>query len=326
MRRPPVSVMGTSALRDLAVIEERPLGACPRRVAVDAHNWLFTYQSPVVRHRSEATYTTADGEEVPHLLGALKGLGTLAANDLRPVFVFDGTPVDLKREEIAARRAQREQADDLLQAARERGDPEAIRKYKAQTQRLSERTLSTARALLDRLDVPVVDAPAAGEAQAAHLVRQGTCEAVLSDDYDALLFGSPRTVRQFSGRGPAELVDLPTTLSELGVDHEELVDVALLCGTDYNDGVDGVGPTYGLRGVREHGSAEAYLAERDRGGSLGGADAVREHFLDPPVADATPAPGEWTPDYEAARAYLHDWDLPAGEVDDGLDRLRRALD
>jgi len=323
--RPPATGMGTSALRDLAVIEERPLGACAERVAVDAHNWLFTYQSPVVRHRSETTYTTADGEEVPHLLGALKGVGTLAAEGLRPVFVFDGTPVDLKSEEVAARREQRERAEDLLRAARERGDPEAIRKYKAQTQRLSEHTLSTARELLARLDVPVVDAPAAGEAQAAHMVRQGTCEAVLSDDYDALLFGSPRTVRQFSGRGPAELVDLPTTLSELGVDHEGLVDVALLCGTDYNDGVDGVGPTYGLRGVREHGSAEAYLARRGDG-SLAGADAVREHFLDPPVADVTVPAGGWTPDYEAARAYLRDWELPEREVDDGIDRLRAALE
>ncbi len=317
--------MGTSALRDLAVIEERPLAACAGRVAVDAHNWLFTYQSPVVRHRSETTYTTAAGEEVPHLLGALKGVGTLAANGLRPVFVFDGTPVDLKREEIADRRRQREQASDLLKEARERGDPEAIRKYKTQTQRLSQRTLSTARELLERLDVPVVDAPAAGEAQAAHMVREGWCDAVVSDDYDALLFGAPRTVRQFSGRGPAEVVDLPTTLSELAVDHEGLVDVALLCGTDYNDGVDGVGPTYGLRGVREHGSAEAYLADRDRGGSLSGADAVREHFLDPPVTDAAPSDEGWTPDYDAARAYLSDWELPESEVADGLTRLRAAL-
>ncbi len=324
MTRPPATGMGTSALRDLAVIEERPLGACAGRVAVDAHNWLFTYQSPVVRHRSESTYTTADGEEVPHLLGALQGLGTLAGEGLRPVFVFDGTPVDLKREEIATRRAQRERAKELLRQARERGDPEAIRKYKTQTQRLSEHTLSTARALLERLDVPVVDAPAAGEAQAAHMVREGSVDAVLSDDYDAVLFGAPRTVRQFSGRGPAELVDLPATLSELGVDHAGLVDVALLCGTDYNDGVDGVGPTYGLRGVREHGSAEAYLAQRGDG-SLAGADAVREHFLDPPVTDATPSAGEWTPDYGAARAYLRDWDLPESEVADGLDRLRRAL-
>jgi flap endonuclease-1 len=314
--------MGTTAIRDLATIEERPLSACAGwRVAVDAHNWLYRYQSPVVRYRSADVYTAGDGTEVPHLLGALKGLVTLAEHGLDPVFVFDGSPVDLKREEIAARRAERERAEELLATAREAGDPEAIRKYRAQTQRLSEHTLSTTRELLSLLSVPVVEAPAAGEAQAAHMVRTGAADAVVSDDYDAPLFGAPRTLRQCSGTGPAELLDLETTLADLAIDHRQLVDVALLCGTDYNDGVDGVGPTYGLRGVREHGTAEAYLADRD--GSLPAAEAVRAHYLDPPVTDVTVAETA-APDVDAAREFLRGWDLPADEVEPRLSRLARA--
>jgi flap endonuclease-1 len=317
--------MGNAALRDLAAIEEVEWAdVADSVVAVDAHNWLYRYLTTTVKWTREDAYTTADGTEVANLIGIVTGLPKFFEHDLTPVMVFDGAVTDLKEDEIAARREQKEQYESDLDAARERGDGIAVARLESRTQRLTDTILETTRDLLDLLDVPVVDAPAEGEAQAAHMARRGDVDAVGSEDYDALLFGAPVTLRQVTSKGPPERMDFDATLARHDLTWEQLVDVAILCGTDFNPGVDGVGPKTAVSLVAEHGDLFAVLEAE--GETVEHADRIRQLFLDPAVADDVAIDLDIDPDVAAARRYvLDEWDVAADEVERGFERLESAL-
>ncbi len=315
--------MGNADLRDLAVIEEVSFAELSGVVAVDAHNWLYRYLTTTVKFTDSRAYTTAAGEEVANLIGVVQGLPKFFEHDLTPVFVFDGAVTDLKSDEVERRRAQRERYEEDLEEARETGDEVAIARLDSRTQRLTDTIVETTRGLLDRLDVPVVDAPAEGEAQAAHMARHGGADYAGSEDYDTLLFGAPLTLRQLTSSGDPELMDFEATLADLKLTWEQLVDVAILCGTDFNEGISGVGPKTAVDLLHEHGDLWAVFEAE--GYHVEGADRIRDLFLDPAVTDVE-VDTDVDPDLDAARRYVTEtWEVDAGEVERGFERIEDAL-
>jgi flap endonuclease-1 len=313
--------MGNSQLRDIADIEEAQLSDYRgQTVAIDAHQWLYSYMTGLIRYRDESLYTTTDGTEVANLVALLRGLPMLLQEDINPIYVFDGEPSEMKAGEIESRREAKEEAAAKMEAAADRGDTEAVRRYKAQTQSLTPTVHETTRTMLSHLGIPYLEAPGSGEGYAAALVKDGHADAVLTDDYDALLFGAPETVRNYSGNGPAERMSLDETLQTHEIDHEQLVDVALLMGSDFNDGVRGIGPKRGVKYIREHGSAEAVLEQRDA--TIDHLADLRDLFLNPDIG-STPErqPRQTKPDYTAAVSHARNWELPGKFIRDNFDRF-----
>jgi len=317
--------MGNAALRDLAVLEDVTFADVSGSVvAVDAHNWLYRYLTTTVRFTNDAAYTTASGEEVANLVGIVQGLPKFFEHDLTPVFVFDGAVTDLKDDEIEQRRSAREKREEKLDAALERGDQVAAARLESQTQRLTPTILETTRGLLDRLDVPIVEAPAEGEGQAAYMARQGDVDYAGTEDYDALLFGTPFTLRQITSSGDPELMDFEATLDSLELTWEQLVDAAILIGTDFNDGIDGVGPKTAVKLVDEHGDLWGALEARDE--HIDHADRIRDLFLDPDVTTDYDLDLDLEPDMDAATAYVtEEWEVDDSEVERGFERIRDSL-
>ncbi len=315
--------MGNADLRDLATIREVAFEELEGSVvAVDAHNWLYRYLTTTVKWTADRKYTTDDGVEVANLIGVVQGLPKFFEHDLVPVMVFDGAVTDLKADEVAARREQRERAEERRAAAEERGDAVEAARLEARTQRLTDTIQETTRELLRLLDVPIVEAPAEGEAQCAHMAATGTVEYAGSEDYDTLLFGAPYTLRQLTSKGNPELMDLEATLADLGLDRRGLVDVAMLCGTDFNEGVRGIGPKTAVKAIREHGDLWGVLEARDE--EIPNAAAVREFFFDPPVADVE-FDSTIEPDVPAAREYVIDeWGIDPDEVARGFERIEES--
>jgi len=312
--------MGNAALRDIAVIEEIPFEDVSGVVAVDAHNWLYRYLTTTVKWTSSEKYTTDDGTEVANLIGIVQGLPKFFEHDVTPVMVFDGGPSELKADEIESRREQRQTYEEQLEVAREEGDEVAIAQLESRTQRLTPTIQETSRELLRLLDVPVVEAPAEGEAQAAHMVRRGDADYVGSEDYDALLFGAPRTLRQLTSKGDPELMDLEATLARHELTIEQLIDVAILIGTDFNDGVHGIGPKTALTLIGDHG--DLWSALEARGETVEYGDRVRTLFREPNVTDDYAFDPTLDPDLEAAREYVcEQWGVDADEVARGFERI-----
>jgi len=318
--------MGNASLRDIAVVSEITLEELDgSAVAIDAHNWLYKYLTTTVKFTGTAAYTTDDGEEVANLIGIVQGLPKLLEAGVTPIFVFDGTPTELKADEIEARREERERAEERLAEARERGDEVAVARLESRTQRLTPVIHETTRELLACLDIPCIEAPAEGEAQAAHMARHDPeIDYAGSDDYDTLLFGAPHTLRQLTSSGNPECMDLAATLDEHDITWEQLVDAGILAGTDFNEGVSGIGPKTAISAVAEHGDLFSVLDARDA--SIPHAERIRELFLSPDVTEEYALDLDPDPDIDRAREYvIEEWDVPEGEVDRGFGRIEDAL-
>jgi flap endonuclease-1 len=293
-------------------------------VAVDAHNWLYRYLTTTVKFTADSVYTTHDGKEVANLLGVVQGLPKFFEADVTPVLVFDGGVTDLKSDEVERRREQREKAEERKQEAEEAGDSVEAARLEARTQRLTDTIHETTRGLLDRLDVPYIEAPAEGEAQCAHMAATGEVDYAGSEDYDTMTFGAPRTLRQLTSKGHPELMDLQKTLEKHDISYEQLVDVALLMGTDFNEGVNGYGPKTAVKAVKEHGDIWGVMEADDV--YVANADRVRELFFNPPVTDDYDLDLDIDPDLDAARAYVsEEWEVPAEEVERGFERIEESL-
>lgn len=111
---------------------------------------------------------------------------------MKPVYVFDGKPPELKRAQLDARLERREEADKGLEAAKEAGDQEAIERYSKRTIKVTRAHNDECKRLLRLMGVPVIDAPTEAEAQCAVMAKAGLVYGVATEDMDCLTFGAPR--------------------------------------------------------------------------------------------------------------------------------------
>ena len=233
--------------------------------AVDGFIVLHEFLA-LIRDRSGRPLTDEHGNVTSHLVGlAFRTTKLISDYDMDLVFVFDGKPPALKREELVSRREARQKAETEYREAVERGDLQEAFSKAVMTGRLTKQGLDDAKHLLELLGIPWVQAPSEGEAQAAYMAQQGDVWASNSKDYDSLLFGTPRLVRFLSissqewlpikgmvRRVLPELIQLDKFLSYHGITLEQLIDMGILIGTDFNTGVKGIGPKTALKLIRKH--------------------------------------------------------------------------
>lgn len=316
--------MGIADLNELAVtsrIESDELAGSTG--AVDAFNWLYRYMTITVRYTDPKEYTTREGTDVPNLIGIIRGLPKFFEHRFFPVFVFDGAPVALKQKELSERRKRRRHAATEAAAARRRGEPRKAAQYRAQAQRMTKPIRRTTEELFELLDLPYFEAPSEAEAQAAHMARTGAVDYAVTDDYDALVYGAPLTIREFTSEGPPECMDLEATLDKHAITWEQLVDIAILCGTDYNEGIRGIGPNGALAEVKQHGDLETVLAQLDE--TIENADRIRDLFLHPRVTNEYEFEPTCSPDLSAARTFLVDqWEIPESTIARAFERLEES--
>jgi len=276
-----------------------------KTMAVDAFNVLHQFLA-LIRTRDGTPLSNPQGRVTSHLVG-LFFRTTRLITDYRMglIFVFDGRPSPLKRGEVDRRRALRKRAEEEYAEAVEAGDLAKAHSKAVQTGRLTQQMVEDSKRLLDLLGVPWVQAPSEGEAQAAHMARRGDVWASSSRDYDSLLLGTPRLVRYLTIQGQEwlpskgrarklepELIDLETFLGHHGISREQLVDLGILVGTDFNDGVKGTGPKTALKLVREHGRLED-MPENVTSRLTREYPEIRRLFLEPEITDDyTVVPGE----------------------------------
>ncbi len=288
-----------------SIIPARPVKIAQlrgQRLAVDGYNLLYQFLASI-RQRDGMPLADAHGHTTSHLSGLLFRLSALAAEGLRFCLIFDGKPHALKKRVLDERRDRKIKAQAEWEAALAAGDLVKARTKAQQTSQLTPEMVTEAQELLDALGLPWVTAPSEGEAQAAAMMAAGVVDAAVSQDFDTLLFGAPRLLRNLtvSGRrklpgrqawvevNPEELT-LAGAIEATQLSHEQLVDMAILMGTDFNPGIHGIGPKKGLKLLRELGSAEAALAKL--GHKVDNLDELRQLFLNHPSVEFAPTWGE----------------------------------
>ena len=309
-----------------------------KSVAIDAYNALYQFLA-IIRQPDGTPLKDNTGRVTSHLSGLLYRTSNLLELGIRPVYVFDGAPPVLKAVEIKRRMKVKEEALVQYERALREGRTQEARVYAQATSHLKDYMTEDSKRLLDLMGVPWVQAPSEGEAQAAHLARQGCADYCASQDYDSLLFGAPKFVRNItiSGRRKLpsknmyievipEVVELKQVLKECGITYEQLVDVGILIGTDYNpDGIKGLGPKTALKLVKEHGSLEQALPHVKNAEFPVEPQRIREIFLRPRVTDDYKL--EWrNADVEGVVDFIvRNRDFSEDRVRKALERMQKGM-
>ncbi|HJU13646.1 MAG TPA: flap endonuclease-1 [Candidatus Nitrosotalea sp.] len=326
-------------LKPLCLRERTTLDSFASKVvAIDAYNAIYQFLA-IIRGPDGLPLTDYSGKITSHISGLFYRNINFLSLGIKPVYVFDGRPPSLKSAEIERRKQVKKEATIKYENAITQGRYEDARKYAQQTSVLKDDMVEDSKRLLSLFGIPYVQAPSEGEATAAHLTMTGQAHASASQDFDSLLFGAKRLVRNFTNSGrrklpnrnttievEPEIIDLDKTLASLGITREQLVDVGIMIGTDFNpDGFERIGPKTALKAIKQYEKLEAIPQIQEKLSQIDFRQ-IRDIFLHPKVADV-PDLQFGSVDYAGIVNYLtKERSFSSDRVDASLNRLKKALE
>ncbi len=304
-----------------------------KKIAIDAFNMLYQFLANI-RQQDGTPLKDSKGRITSHLSGLLYRVSNMIEVGIKPIFVFDGEPPEFKRAEIEERQKRRMEAEEKWIEAIQAGEKYA-KKYAQATSKVDEYVVESSKTLLEYMGIPIVQAPSEGEAQAAYLVLKGDADFTVSQDYDSLLFGSKRLARNLAITGKRklpgknvyveikpEVVELEKNLKKLGITREQLIDIAILIGTDYNEGVKGIGIKKAYKYIKTYG--DIFKALKALKAKIENLEEIREFFLNPPVTDEYEIKFK-EPDEEKIIEYLcEEHDFSRERVEKAVEKLKSS--
>ena len=307
-------------------------------VAIDAYNAIYQFLS-IIRGPDGLPLTDYNGKITSHISGLFYRNINFLSLGIKPVYVFDGRPPSLKSAEIQRRKQVKKDATIKYEKAISEGNYVEAKKFAQQTSVLRDDMVDESKKLLDLFGIPWIQAPSEGEATAAQMTISGQAYASASQDFDSLLFGAKKLVRNFTNSGKRklpnrnttieiepEIIQLDKTLSSLGVTREQLVDIGILIGTDFNpDGFERIGPKTALKMIKDNGSLENVPQIQEKLEEID-YKQIRDIFLNPQVADVSEIKFG-NVDYSGVVNYLtKERSFSLDRVDTSLNRLKKALE
>jgi flap endonuclease-1 len=299
-------------------------------IAIDAYNTIYQFLS-IIRQPDGTPLKNSKDQITSHLSGLFYRTSNLRELGLKPIFIFDGKSPDLKAKEVERRHQIKAKATIHYAKAKARGDKEKMRMYASMATTMKPYMVPESKTLLSLMGLPWIQAPSEGEAQAAYMTKKGSADYCASQDYDSLLFGATKLLRNvtISGRrrrGKAfievipEVIELRKALSDCKLTYEQLIDVGILIGTDFNpDGIEGVGPKTALKFIRHYGTIEKALPFIKNASFPCEPKLIRQEFLQPKVTDDFTL--EWKdPDEQGVINFM------CYEKEFGDERIKKALE
>ena len=256
------------ALTEILVMKEIDLNSLSSKsIVVDAPLWMYQFLSSI-RQRDGALLTDSKGNVTSHLVGIISRISNLIEKEIKLAFVFDGEPSPLKRATLEKRKEIKLEAQKHYEDAEKVGDLDSMKKFAQRTSRLTGEMIDEAKELLKAFGIPVIEAPSEAEAQASYIVKKREVYALATNDADALMFGSPRIIRNLNMAGRRkkggtlaynlihpDIIELEENLKHLGINQDQLISLGMLIGTDFNiGGIKGIGPKNALKLVKKFGN------------------------------------------------------------------------
>ncbi|KAI0560688.1 XPG/Rad2 endonuclease [Gracilaria domingensis] len=309
-----------------------------RKIAIDAS--MCIYQLLVAVRMGADNLTNDNGQVTSHLNGLFYRTIRLLELGVKPVFVFDGKPPSMKSGELTKRAEAKKAAVEAAKKAREEGDLEAAEKFSRRVNSLTPEIIQSCKRLVRAMGVPVVEAPCEAEAQCAELVKNGDLFATASEDMDSLTFGTHRLIRYLwagtastaakKGIKPTEF-SLEVVLQDLDLPMSQFIDLCILCGCDYVDGVKGVGVVKALNLIRKHQDLHKIVdaLKKEKAYTVPDpypVDALRKMFTEPDVTPAKDVQLKWKkPNVEIIKKIMvEENQFDATKIDNGIKRLHAS--
>lgn len=278
-----------------------------RKIAIDASMAMYQFLVAVRSagpggNGAAAMLMNEAGEVTSHIQGMFNRTIRMMTGGIKPVYVFDGKPPQLKGGELAKRLAKRAKAENDLAAAKAAEEVDDINKYSSRLVKVTRQHNEDCKELLRLMGVPVIDAPCEAEAQCAELARKNKVYATATEDMDALTFRTPKLVRkmtfaQMKGKEKQLImeIDFAAMLTGLDITYEMFVDLCILCGCDYCSTIKGIGPKTALKLIKQYKSIENVVKNLDK--------------------DKFKVPDDWLPQ-RVSKKSLEEPETPAAEEED----------
>jgi flap endonuclease-1 len=311
-----------------------------KRIAIDAYNTIYQFLA-IIRQKDGTPLKDYNGNVTSHLSGLFYRTINFLEYKIKPIYVFDGIPSELKLETIKERKKIKKEAQVKMRKAQEEEDYREAKKYAQMTSKLDEDMIEESKKLITYMGLPIIDAASEGESQSAYMVNNGDAWACASQDYDTLLFGGERLIRNFAISRTKkvkdttmtldiEYVSLSKLLDNLKITRENLIEMGILIGTDFFPGVKGIGQHTALDLIIKFGSIEKIVQNKVKIGGreiqldLELVNKIKDIFLNPEI-NKNYDRLEWKKiDYEKIETLLIDkHNFSKDRIQNALERLKK---
>jgi len=246
-------------------------------ITVDAPNiimGLFNFIRPTKGSMEPNLIMDRTQRPISHLYGLLYRINFYYSKKMCPIFCFDGKDSSLKRIITKDRLKDFRFTQTWYQQALKSGNLSLARQIALSKEYLWQNVIKESKQLMNALGIPYIDSPASAESQCAQLVKDKVASYSISQDFDSLLFGCPQMVHNLTKsrrkkiRGkwkyekiiPTE-INLKKNLTRLGISLFQLVDMAILIGTDYFKGIHGIGSKKAFQLIRKYNNLENIIIQ-----------------------------------------------------------------
>jgi len=307
-------------------------------IAVDAFNTIYQFLA-TIRGPTGELLTNFKGDVSSHLSGLFYRNINLLCDNIKLVYVFDGRPSYLKFREIERRQQVKEIATEKYKDALEEGRLADARKFSQDTSVLTEKMIEESKTLLYYLGIPTIQATSEGEATAAYLTNSDQVYSCASQDYDSILFGAKRLTRNITISGKRkvpnknayidvvpEMFLLENILSQTKLTRNQIIDVGILIGTDFNPGgIRRIGPKTAVKLIQKYGKLEEIKNIKEELSKVP-YEEIRNIFLNPEIC-TLPDIEFHSVNNDKVVAFLCDrMNFSLERVNGALDKLRNSID
>lgn len=304
-----------------------------RAVAVDASMFLYQFLIAVRNDGPQGQFTNSNGDVTSHLIGMFYRTIRMRESGIKPVYVFDGKPPEMKGDELKKRKEAREKAKQQMEEAQKADNTEVAVQMERRLTKVTKEHGEEAKRLLRLMGVPVVTATCEAEATAAELCKKGKVYAVATEDMDALTFGTPRLLRGLhhseSRKLPVREFRLPDALEELEMDMSQFIDMCILCGCDYTSSIKGIGFKKAFNNIKKHKNIETVIENLEKRYTVPenfNYTGARSMFVNADVTNVDDITLKWNnPDEEGLIEFLvNEKEFNLDRVKKGIERLKKS--
>lgn len=310
-------------------------------IALDASIFIYQYSSAI--RSTIDDLKTSEGKVTTHIHGILTKTLSILKKKIKPIYIFDGKPPDIKQNILDIRKSNKTVAtDELLQVQKKiiklkkklEITPETIEDIENQLSninklkelndtliKLQKRTVGVTSEQIDEckeiiklLGIPIIEALEEADSQCAYLVKDDMAEYVASEDMDILTFGAKKLIRKLSAKETVVEYDLEIILNELELNQNEFIDLCILLGCDYTNTIPRVGPKKAYDLIKEYRSIDNILKMCPEFQGKNPKynipenfiyEQARNYFLNPPIKEVDSSTIIWKiPDYNKIKELL----------------------
>jgi flap endonuclease-1 len=230
-------------------------------MGIDGHNYIHKLFS-VAHSRSLNSIDISSGDRpsdydiLTELLNKVfADMDTLWSNGVKPVFIFDGSFPEEKKETINKRIEQgkkRKDEENKLKEELKNSDPllrsmdkvNKLKKIMSQDSHINDHIISSIKEFISDIGLPVIQLDEEGEKVGSLMCKDKYIDILYTTDSDALAYKCPLIAKsmKLGSKPEIELITYKYVKDSLNLSSKQFIEFCIMCGCDYNSNIPGIGP------------------------------------------------------------------------------------